>query len=347
MNYYAPTIRSNSYNVKVYNETYTLTDNETKNGFVFFRDGITIPRYKTLTLDTPARISGQINCIGGIDYPDEDSGILKLGGDLVFGSDVSMPDNKYLRINGDGHVLHLSGDFAPSTGGTLSLAGDTIIDGHGNALALTETSDLVLEANTTVTLRNMIIKIGTFSRGMDSILSCASDDSTRLCLENVTLELNQDYAFEYGRLYISGNVTVRGPSTFTYNSIVPMNIHSNSMLTFDVGTTFKYNPGGSSTNTDYSLFTMTDLTSVLYLNGATFDGPACGPELLKGTLIFGNKVTFKNYTDTTNTRYNTDAFNGITLGNGENGLDDVNVYLLSGARVEVEGYLDYLQSDRG
>jgi hypothetical protein len=338
MSYYAPTIRSNSYNVKVYNDTYTLTDDETKNGFVFFRNGITIPDNTTLTLDTPARVSGTISSSG--DYVSESASTLKLGGDLIFGSDVSLPVSQYLKIDGNGHVLHLSGDFAPSVGGGLILHGDIVIDGHGNCLSLAPSSYLHLDSNATVTLRNMVIKLNANTTPSQP-LTGAGDNTSRLCLENVTLDLNADYSFGYGRLYISGDVVVRGlswisPSTLNYTSTYPMLIQSNSMLTFDIGSEFVYNPGGTGTTdaSATSLLNMADPTSVLYFNGSTLSAPSHGLNLYSGTLILGNRVYIYNNGATS-------AGDGINLGDGVSGSNNVNVYLLAGARVEISsGYLN-------
>jgi hypothetical protein len=336
MNYYAPIIRSSSYNVTVYKDTYTATDDTTLNNIVFFKNGVTINSGKTLTINTPARMAGTL---------DIDSGYLKLGGDLIFGSDVTLPSSHVENFDCQGKTIHLSGPLTIPGSTQIYVTSDGIIDGHGNMLTLGgSNAQLYVNASKTLTLRNLILK----GLAYDGSPRLTAHPLGSICLENVTLDLSNDFLFTTGKIFISGDVIVKGPHAFSYMSYYPLTIQSGSTLYFDLGTTFTYHPANMS-DLDWRthlveknvLLRMADATSTLYFNGATFNVPAAGISLIKGRLVLDNKVTFNNYTDNYWTTPNTDVNSAITLGDGALSTNDLTISVLAGARLKVNGYLNY------
>ena len=88
---------------------------------------------------------------------------------------------------------------------------------------------------------------------------------------------------------------------------------------------------------------MADQTSVLHRDGCDFYTGANGLTLTKGTVIFENKVRIFNkdydYAGTTNT----DMSKALTFGDGT-AAGDVNVCVLGGAYVTVDGCMKYNHS---
>jgi hypothetical protein len=358
MNYYAPIIRSNSYNTTVYNSAYSLSADATLNNIVFFKSGIDVgvSGTKTLTINTPSRISGPLTLSHNNTVSQWST--LKLGGDVTFGSDVTLTN--HAKIDGQGKTVHLSGPLSIPSNKTLRFSGNSILDGHGNTITLNYQSTLSADNGVTLTLRNLVIKgvqyDNTIPSAANTRLKCLDNDG-RLCLENVTLDLSSDYLFPQGRLFISGDVIVKGPHSFSYMSGQPMTIQSGSTLYFDLGTTFTYNPDDATnshagagdyrvyrSHTDKTLLRMADSTSTLYFNGATFNVPGNGISLTNGSLVLDNRVTFNSYTDNKWTTPTTTSGNAIKFGDGTSS-DNLTVYLLAAARLELTGYLDYENSD--
>jgi hypothetical protein len=296
-----------------------------------------------IIFDTIGVLNGSVN--------DSFSGaIMVLGGDLTLGSTVSI--NQGLNIKGYGHSLILTSSLLiPNTktfkitadGGSVG-DGDLILNGMGNYIDLQ--GIIEVDADTTLTIRNAILGINASNdtgNGQFKIALAGGGTTVgRLALQNVDIRLSgHNLKFEAmggsadhkGEFFIHDNVTVSGyGKTFDYQSACPMFIAADSMLYFDVGTTFNYAPGDGS-GTDRSLVRMVDATSVLYLNGCVLNAnggnPCDGLQLTKGTVIFDNKVVIDN-------DGNTDVTKSFELGDGTN---PVTVAVLGGARVEVDGYL--------
>ena len=286
----------------------------------FIKDGFSIAAGKTLTINTPLRVSGDMA------FADA-AAALTLNGDLTLASDAQF--TTIAKINGNGKTMHLGGTLRPSN--DITISGGLIIDGNGNDVYFDGTNQLVLDSSTSVTLQNMNLHL----KGTDPI---APTTTGQITLRNVTIKLEADTSISAGYLHINENVAVSGESfKFSYLSEYPLNIHNNSLFHFDIGTELVFNPGGSVPHTtgQRDLFRASDRTSLLSFNGSTFTAPTSGINFEKCTLVFDNKVTLNNKDALGD--YNTDPDLAITI-NSEN----ANVYLLAGARVEVNGYVDIL-----
>ena len=162
--------------------------------------------------------------------------------------------------------------------------------------------------------------------------------SSELSLQDVELALSSDYSFSQGYLFIDNDVMVTGTSIFAYESALPCYLRKFSTFYFDLGTTFSYVPSNSSR----TLITMDDVSSVLYLNGCTLIAPADnrynGIRFSRGRLILDNHLKFENLNGITP---NANISKAITFGDGASSQNNIDVKVLAGAFVEVEGYLDY------
>jgi hypothetical protein len=321
---YATGIETNHLNV---------TSNTTIGNIRYIKNGIGVTSSNTLTLNTPLRVSGNLNF-------GTTPASLSLGGDLTLASDAYLTSG--MKLAGNGYSLALTSSLVVPASKTVRITANTIIDGGGNDVVLASSGKFQIDANCTLTLRNMTLK---GLSGTESPQIVFGDTSANLCLQNVTIYMDGNYSLGNsagdagGRVYIEDDVILRGNYTLEYTSYYPLYIQSNAMLYVDSGTTFKFNPGGGTSHTsDYrSMLRMTDATSWLYFNNSTFEVPVNGVELSKGTLILDNKVSFLNKNDTA---ANTDSSKAITLGTGS-AAGDMYIYLLAGARAEVTGYLDY------
>jgi len=232
------------------------------------------------------------------------------------------------HISAGGNTIFLNGDLSlADITNQIYLMSSLTIDGRGHTLTTIATSGLLtIRSGVTLTLKNMTIKLSDYAIGF-------WDATSKLVLDNVVVDLQSTTCntSTLGSIDIKNFVLFRGyGKTLRLRNASGLNILANSCLAFDIGTTLQYYVA------DKTKFTMADSTSWLYLNGATLKadtsaGATAGLTLTKGTLIMDNKCTLNNGTNTT-------QGNGIRFGDG---VDDVNVDVLAGAQVEVNGYVDW------
>ena len=103
------------------------------------------------------------------------------------------------------------------------------------------------------------------------------------------------------------------------------------MLTVDRNTTFSYSPY-SSTRKD--LIWMPDITSVMFLNGATLKTTRTGIQFKRGTLLADGKVHLYNDSATR-------LSEAIVFGNGV-AINDANISIMPAASINLKsGVIDY------
>jgi|GEM_PF-6003851 len=300
-----------------FNQQMTLGP-DTYAGFYWFKNGIVVNDNATLGIN---------GFIGGASSIALDK-VLTFTRDLYFASDATLDPNTGGIISSNGKTLFLGGDFSIATGKTLK-AGNLIINGQGHKLSLLGSAKLLVDSSVSVTLQNMILDI-------DDVYGLDCYYNGDLTLNNVLINIGDSgYTFTSGRLHIQNDVSINGDNqtmNFDPHDSGYMNIYPNSVLNIGLTTIFAYKA------TQNNKFRMTDATSWLYVNGATLEvdpGEALsGLTLIKGTLILDNKVTMNN-------DVNADANKAIKLGDGASADNDMNVLVLSGAQVEVKGYLHW------
>lgn len=253
-----------------------MTWNSAEN-YIFFNDGFMID-------DSVARFKLAIPVNGVIDL--HGTAVLDLGEDLELGQSckINIHDTTGY-ISGNGLSLILNNNLEIESGKSLEFLTDTLVDGRDNIILLGDGSQLIVDSNVTLTLKNLTLKTSTNMLGNPAVKTYL--DSV-LCLDNVVLALDDRFEFSAGNLCIHGNVLVQGDGEFIYTSTSECVIDSNSTLIFGVDTVFTYSP--NSANRD--LIIMRDSSSSLFLNGCTLQSTYTALRLTKGHLLLDNKVTF-------------------------------------------------------
>ena len=216
--------------------------------------------------------------------------------------------------------------------GPLTLAADLIfatptshLQGNGNTLSLNGYNIRVGE-NATLYMIDVDIN------GVNGMNIRCLDATGTIVLHRVRYGLDGDYVFSTGSMRVASDSEIRGPYTFSFTSADNLDISSFARFRVPWGTTFIYDP----VNDGRTNMVFEDRSAELYLDGGTFEAPADGVALTKGTLVIGNSVVIRNYDGATP---NTNANKAITLGDGANAANDMRVLTLPGARLQTEGYL--------
>jgi len=280
----------------------------------FIKNGIVISDETTLTINTPLSLAGGV--IFG------ENAALNINGDLTLSSNAYFVNDTHLI--GQNRKLTLQNSVIFNN--ALQLTGGLVIDGCGNDVFIN--NHVLLDNFASVTFRNMnmhVVEDAYFSAG----------EVSHLTLQNVQVKLHDDCSFTQGYLHIVDDVIVRGKGhSLAYISSKPLIVHPGALLKFEVDTTFILGP---STPASRYIMRMIDPTSLLYFNGSTFEASIDGAHITHGTVLFDNRVHVINKDGVGDN--NTDPNKAITF---ETQGDSVaHVHLLAGARVEVDGYVDF------
>ncbi|MFH1643888.1 MAG: WD40 repeat domain-containing protein [bacterium] len=197
-----------------------------------------------------------------------------------YDTDVSQDLTVYRKFR-----YHLEEPTMTIQSSNIEFLSDTIIDGNGKEIIIANGSQIIIDSNVTVTLKNLILKTPTQSPSMDCIKTYVD---SKLSLQNVMLSLGGDTEFSNGQLFIHDDVIISGTSSFIYSSTQNLIIDKDSTLVFDLDTIFTYSPH----DTNRDLIIMQDNSSQLFLNGCTILTTPTTMRLTKGTLIIDDKVTF-------------------------------------------------------
>lgn len=259
------------------------------------------------------------------------------GGTIVLQSDLKLSSSSYFgsggNISGKDYAIIFGGNVEIHDDESLKFISNTILDGRDGTLVLGDNSQLIVDSGVTVTLKNMKIKnVQTLTN--PSFVMLAPD--SQLVFKDVEIAMSGDYTFTQGKLFIYDDVVFTGTSKFIYESSQPTIIGRASSLQFDFDTTFSFAPMSG----DRTIISMIDESSSIYLNGSNFSAPSSsnGVQLTKGRLILDNDVNLINLDGAIP---NTDSSKAITFGDGINAENNLDVYVLSGAFVNNEGYIDY------
>ncbi|MFH1643886.1 MAG: hypothetical protein ABIA74_01800 [bacterium] len=188
-------------------------------------------------------------------------------------------------IYGEGNDIQMHTNLIIPSNRALEFLSDTIIDGMENQLILSDDSQLIIDSDVTVTLKNLRLKTSLNSSTTPPIKTYLG---SKLCLQNVELDLGDKYTFENGNIFINNDVKFIGGSEFVYSSTQHLFIAKDSTLIIDFDTRFTYSPY----NTNRDLIVMNDVTSKILLNGGTLATTYTGIRLTKGRFVTDNQVTF-------------------------------------------------------
>ncbi len=274
---------------------YLFNDGGSIDGSVQLKNGFTLGQARGLTVDSLLPIGG------GLDL--RDTGTLQLEGDLYLDSSATFSDSGY--ISGKGHTLFLGGNMTIPDEKIIYIDSDLAIDGQGYDLTLGRWSQLIVDTNATLTLKNMTVKnsINSFSYPP---IKC-SFSNTKLALDNVEIAFTNDFWFTQGQLFVHNDVVFTGTSRFIYRTHEQSYIAPNSTLFFDHYTTLFFDTVSTTSETEYlgtgdinpyptnnKLIQLQDTTSALHFDGCTFQLSHKGLRLTKGKVFFENDVTIKN-----------------------------------------------------
>ncbi|MFH1644119.1 MAG: hypothetical protein ABIA74_02995 [bacterium] len=343
----------NTSNARGSNTVYALTPQEVYSasndvwGFVTYQDGFSVNSSVTLGLGLASPIKG-----GEIKL--SDGSVLELLTDLDIGSTLKFTigtsggDTAYF-IGNEGVLLCDNGLNIPDNRNLKFIESNAIIDCKGNYLNIGSGSQLIVDSGVTLTLRNMILT-GLYGNASGVGGISFVDNSSALCLQNVIIDLQNDYDLDQGWLFIHDDVWVWGDgfkfkrsSIYDYPNQKPIVIANESWLNFERNSIFEYDYCSSVTTQCRENLIFKDTSSVLRLSDAVLSVPSdltnySGLFLKNGSLILENKVTFSNYTCG---YVNNDPQKGIIWGNVQDtsGMVNLNLKALSDVRVEIFGSL--------
>lgn len=299
--------------------------NNTILGFAVMENGFTLQSHRTTcTYDGFFPIGGQLNTRGGR---------LHLLRNLVLASSFNITSSAQFYGRG------LSMEFAPlirdlvlST--TLRLDNITLIlnnntrilapiDISGSCKITGRGKMLTLQNQGRIRLRpgaNLIIE-DTMIQGLNSNnLGCMTDLGS-ITLRDVMLYLSNQFTFSRGSIFFDEDIIVTGTNKFVYGSGLTSTINTNSLLYFDSGTTFSYAPRLPKN----TLVSLTDISSVFYLNGCTLHSTRTALNLNNGTLILDNNVTLSS--------------EGKNTGEALKFLPNLSVLILGNASASINGII--------
>lgn len=210
---------------------------------------------------------------------------------------------------------------------------DMTIEGNGSTiLELSETGSLWVDANATLTLKNMVIK------GLMNDRLVMSDYTSRLVLDNTTLHLDGNYSFTNGAIIVLNDSKITGTHKFSYLTNMTSTINKDSVLKIDFCTTFSYSPdNGAREKADAkTLIEFEDRTAALFLNGATLHVSTTGLRLTVGRIIGEHRNSLEAEGLTLS--------NGIFFGDGSSSSGNLQVIVLPAASIDVNTGLFQLQN---
>ncbi|KKQ49178.1 MAG: hypothetical protein US69_C0008G0008 [candidate division TM6 bacterium GW2011_GWF2_38_10] len=188
-----------------------------------------------------------------------------------------LPNTNIFSV--DGATLLLQGDTSISAGKVIHCAGDIVIDGGGRTVYFEPHAQLMADANSTVTLRNMIISPERMGAATPA-LEC--DASGKLCLDNVVLNLSNDLQIDQGSIFVHNDVVVSGTSALLYQSPRLLSIAPHGTLYFDTGATFSFAPKSAA----LERLQLGSATSRLMFNGADFITTGDDLQFMRGQVLF-------------------------------------------------------------
>lgn len=183
---------------------------------------------------------------------------------------------------------------------TWTFHGDCTINGNGNTLDLGLTGRLVIEKNTTLTLRNLH-----FKNISDIPVDCI-DDTSRLVLDNMFWLQDDDVTFLTGSIQFVNSVQFLGTHTFSYESAQTSTIAQASEWVINDG--MMLNIGRKTSPDDIEPLAFVDATSVIEIDGGILRIAEYGVNFTKGKLVFSRHCVLDITGTTTDT--------GFVIGNG-------------------------------
>lgn len=302
-------------------------------GFAWFKDGFSLENSDTdLIYNAVFPVSGVVDLNGGT---------LTLQADLAFQDDATLTGLGF--IEGANHSINLCSSITSFPADTqefndtkiflqadltinsaITFAGESLLCGKGNVLTLAPNSEIIIPANSQLTLRDLEI------RGITSDNIRATDGSSLLILDNVKWIQDSNVEFSAGSILFKNRVDILGTSTFAYSSMQTSTIEDSACLYINSGMHLCMGR-----TLHEPLFFESD-SSCLYLDNCSFSATTSGISFTNGIIRLARDITFDSLGTTTQT--------GLILGDGSP-AHDITVYFEPGAAVvHTSGYWVYNNS---
>lgn len=335
----------------------SLNSGDTIRGHVELKNGFSVG-IGAATWDATGIVEGPITFTDG-------TSILVLKSDLRLGSTGSITPltdtlvsggwGETYGIDGGNRTIFMGGDFTIGNDQQRDffVNSDLTIDGQGHTLTLKNSSNFRVRSGFTLTLKNMAIvcdatnnKWGHFCGSFGTVSNFIFDNVTIIPEPNgnnfaggvepgtggtssVIFRNKVSIVGAGGRFSLRENF---GTTNFTIDKNSTLYIGPNVLVQLSDADSFN------------CTFSMVDGTSVLHIDGGKFYIGPNGLQLTKGTLILDNKTRIFNCEVGSEALPNSDMTKGLILGDGSSSANDVNVRVLGGAYVVVDGCLDYKRS---
>ncbi|KKQ48936.1 MAG: hypothetical protein US69_C0011G0010 [candidate division TM6 bacterium GW2011_GWF2_38_10] len=264
---------------KQYHHVFYNTSNTTS-GFIRFDNGFTTTSgFKqpaaTISLDINIPLSGPIDL--------HNYGRIILENNIIFDASITFSSGGY--IEGNGKSITLQGNFTLPDNAALHCHGNLVINGKGNTLTIGDDAQLILDNDSTLTLRNMIIKTNHAYPGQPSLT--ISSSLSHLTLDNVVFEMGDDWYVNNGSLFFTNDVIFTGKNHgIVYQSTAPSFITDNSHLYLDHDITFSFAPTIPLSRRIYCK----DESSKITCDGCSILATNTGMKIVDGTIIFKNNT---------------------------------------------------------
>lgn len=159
---------------------------------------------------------------------------------------------------------------------TWNIQGNIIINGQNNKLDLFPGGQIIVEPNSTLTLKSIKLT------GISGTNIICADNSAKIILEDVEWYQSGDFNYENGSLEAHGDIYMIGLGTaFNFRTSQVFAVTKNAVVRLDEGFIFNYDPQST---TSAHLIQFADRSATLSLMGATLQANSNGLSLIDGTI---------------------------------------------------------------
>ena len=310
-----------------------LSDGDRVAGFAALEGGFALSSASTIaTFDSFFPVSGTVALNGGTLVLDRDlllhntTSIQNLGNIVGGGHVMSLaPNMSFLPENGTQNSFELGNLELILTSNitlqdcTVTFTGNSVLNGQGHCLNLASTSSLLVGENSSLLIKNIIIK------GLNDQRMQGTDSTSTFLFKNVELVLDGDFTFQNGHFDVLKELKIAGKDhTFTYLSDQVSTVSACGSLILDHGITFSYAPSIAADN----LLQFSDNTAHLKLQSATVHAATSAGLILQKGLLLVDGLSFFSSESTLPSE-------GITLGDGTTASNNFEIDIFAAAHLGI------------
>lgn len=159
---------------------------------------------------------------------------------------------------------------------SIHFSGNCSIDGDGHSLTLAPTCSIIVDANSSLMFKDIVIE------NVDSDKIQMADLTGTISFDNAQYILDGNFTMTHGKIVVMSDFTIAGEGyTFAYLTDQISTISTDGRLILDNNVTFSFVPRVSSRD----MLNLLDSSSELVLRGATFYTTTTGLRLTTGRLV--------------------------------------------------------------